>query len=216
MKITDIEFLASAFDLESCPATGLPEFAFVGRSNVGKSSLINLLTATKELAHTSSKPGKTQRMNFFRINGGWVLVDLPGYGYAKVSRQQQHEFNVQVSAYLTTRPNLKQVFSLVDSSIEPQGGDLSFMQWMQECGVPYSVVFTKTDRSSDSQVEENMEAFEAALEEWGLAPTGIFHCSAKSGKGRGPILHWIDQQLPKKKSKAKTKGKGVNLGWMKK
>ena len=124
MKVDTAQFVISAKDLEACPASSLPEFAFIGRSNVGKSSLINMLAAKKELAHTSSKPGKTQLINFFKINQAWHLVDLPGYGYAKLSKSKQQAFNRDISAYLTERTNLKHIFLLVDSQIEPQGGGL--------------------------------------------------------------------------------------------
>lgn len=196
------------------PASNLPEFAFVGRSNVGKSSLINALTDRKELAHTSGKPGKTQRINLFTINGTWALVDLPGYGYAKLSRKKQGEFNREVSAYLTERENLKQVMLLVDSQIEPQGGDLAFADWLQGCGVPYSIVFTKTDRGSESKAVNHSEQFLAELDAWELRPNQVFSSSAKTRKGRGQILQWIEQQLPKKMPKKK-KGPAINLNWMK-
>ena len=214
MKIESAKFIASAKDMEACPPSSLPEFAFVGRSNVGKSSLINMLTEKKELAHTSSKPGKTQLINFFKINDAWHLVDLPGYGYAKVSKSKQMDFNRDVSAYLTERENLKHVFLLVDSQIEPQGGDLAFAEWLQYCEVPYSIILTKTDRSSDSKVSNHAGLFEAELEAWQLKPTGIFRCSSKNKKGRGQILHWIDSQLPKKTKKKK--GSSINLSWMSK
>ena len=213
MKITSANLSASARSLEECPPSRLPEFAFIGRSNVGKSSLINTLTERKELAHTSSKPGKTQRINLFNINGAWTLVDLPGYGYAKLSREKQSEFNREVSAYLTQRENLQQVMLLVDSQIEPQGGDLSFAQWLQNCGVPYSIVFTKTDRSSAGKTAGQREQFLAELAVWELEPTKIFSCSAKTRRGRGELLQWIEQQLPKRAKKQK--GPAINLKWMK-
>lgn len=213
MKISSAKLRASAQRFEECPPSSLPEFAFIGRSNVGKSSLINALVDQKELAHTSGKPGKTQRINLFTVNDSWTLVDLPGYGYAKLSREKQNEFNREVSAYLTERENLKQVFLLVDSGIEPQDGDLAFAHWLQECAVPYSIVFTKTDRSSESKTSSHSQAFTTELEELGLKPTGIYSTSAKTKKGRGPILQWIDQQLPKKTKKKK--GPSINLGWMK-
>lgn len=199
--------------MEECPASDLPEFAFIGRSNVGKSSLINALTDRRELAHTSGKPGKTQRINLFTVNEAWTLVDLPGYGYAKLSRKKQGEFNREVSAYLTERENLKQVFLLIDSCIEPQGGDLAFADWLQDCGVPYSIVFTKTDRGSAGQTSGYQEQFRAELEAWGLEPAEVFGSSAKTGKGRGRILQWIERQLPKKVKKKK--GPAINLKWMK-
>lgn len=213
MKIESAKLRASLGGFEECPPSSLPEFAFIGRSNVGKSSLINALTERKELAHTSSKPGKTQRINLFTVNEAWTLVDLPGYGYAKLSRGKQDEFNREVSAYLTQRENLKQVMLLVDSQIEPQGGDFSFASWLQECGVPYSIVFTKTDRGSESKAVNHSEQFLAGLESWGLTPSMIFSSSAKTKKGRGQILHWVEQQIPKKPKKKK--GPAINLNWMK-
>lgn len=213
MKIESARLRASAQGLEDCPPSTLPEFAFIGRSNVGKSSLINALTERKELAHTSSKPGKTQRINLFTVNDSWTLVDLPGYGYAKLSRQKQGEFNREVSTYLAERENLKQVMLLIDSQIEPQGGDLSFAGWLQECDIPYSIVFTKIDRGSENKALNHSELFLAELSELGLEPTKIFSSSAKTKKGRGQILNWIDEQLPKKPKKKK--GPTINLNWMK-
>ena len=213
MKIESARMLATAQGLEECPPSTMPEFAFIGRSNVGKSSLINALTERRELAHTSSKPGRTQRINLFAVNESWTLVDLPGYGYAKLSRQKQGEFNREVSAYLTERENLKQVMLLIDSQIEPQGGDLSFAAWLQDCGVPYSIVFTKIDRSSETKTQNFSDQFITQLEAYELKPTKIFSTSAKTKKGRGQILQWIDQQLPKKPRKKK--GPTINLKWMK-
>lgn len=212
MKIESVELRASAQSLEECPPSNLPEFAFIGRSNVGKSSLINALVERKEMAHTSSKPGKTQRINLYNVNQAWTLVDLPGYGYAKLSKARQEEFNREVSAYLTERGNLKQVFLLIDSQIEPQGGDLSFASWLEECKVPYSIVFTKIDRNSGGKTAGQREQFLAALESWGLKPGQFFSCSAKTKLGRGQLLLWIEQQLPKEPKKKK--GPTLNLKWM--
>jgi len=212
MKITSAKLIASAQRYDECPGSKFPEFAFIGRSNVGKSSLINALTESKNLAHTSSKPGKTQRMNAFLINGNWTLVDLPGYGYAKLSKEKQEEFNREVSAYLTQRENLKQVFLLVDAQIEPQGGDLSFADWLQQCSRPYSIVFTKTDRAAEALVRDHIARFKAEMAALGLEPTRIFSTSAKTKSGRGSILQWIESQLPKKPRK---KGPAINLSWMK-
>lgn len=213
MKIESAKFRASAKGLEDCPPSNLPEFAFIGRSNVGKSSLVNMLTEKKELAHTSSKPGKTQRINLFTVNDAWTLADLPGYGYAKLSKEKQGDFNRDISAYLTERENLKHVFLLADSQIEPQGGDLAFADWLQQCEVPYSIIFTKTDRGSENKLANYSDQFIAELEAYELKPTNVYACSAKTKQGRGPILQWIDQQLPKK-AKKKT-GKKINLNWMK-
>jgi len=212
MKIRSAEHRADAAEFADCPPSAWPEFAFVGRSNVGKSSLINALTGRNELAHTSGKPGKTRLIHFFRVNGEWTLVDLPGYGYAKLSRGKQQAFNQEVSAYLTQRENLKQVFLLADSQLEPLDGDLSFANWLQESGVPYSLVLTKTDRNTQGKVERHLELFDEALADYGLKPTRVFRCSAKTGKGCGTILRWIDEQLPKKAGKRKSPA--VNLNWM--
>ncbi len=213
MKIDTAVFQASALDLEECPPSRLPEFAFVGRSNVGKSSLINMLTGKQELARTSSKPGKTQLINFFKINDAWNLVDLPGYGYAKLSKKKQEDFNLHVSGYLLGRENLKQIFVLVDSQLEPLDGDLAFIDWLQDCKLPYSVIFTKTDRGSNSTAKNHADQFVEELERLELKPNELFSCSSKTRKGRNEILQWIDKQLPKKSKKKK--GKQVNLGWMK-
>ncbi len=214
MKITSARFFGCAINLEDCPASVLPEFAFVGRSNVGKSSLVNMLAETQGLAKTSGTPGKTRLINFFRINEQWTLVDLPGYGFAKVSKAKQAEFNESVSGYLTGRENLKQVFALLDSQLEPLDTDLAFVDWLQQCGIPYSIIFTKTDRSADSKVQNHEAQLLQALEDYGLKPNQIFKCSAKTKRGRGSLINWIESQLPKKSKKKK--GKSIQLGWMKK
>lgn len=214
MKITSAQYAGCAADFEACPVSSLPEFAFVGRSNVGKSSLVNMLVDSKGLAKTSGTPGKTRLINFFKVNEQWTLVDLPGYGYAKVSKAAQAVFNEQVSGYLTGRENLKQVFALMDSQLEPLDTDLAFIDWMQKCEIPYSVILTKTDRSADAKVKNHETQLLQALEDYGLKPNQVFKCSAKTSRGRASILAWIDGQLPKKK---KTKGKKpIQLGWMKK
>ncbi|MFT4901406.1 MAG: GTP-binding protein [Lentimonas sp.] len=213
MKITSTAFRGSAKTLEACPVSWLPEFAFVGRSNVGKSSLINMLTSTKELAKTSSMPGKTKLINSFEINGTWHLVDLPGYGFAKISRDQQYEFNLNVSQYLTERENLKHIFALVDSRLTPQESDLAFVEWLYQCKLPFSLVFTKTDKSSDSLINNHTEQFLAALRSMGIDGLKSFNCSSKTSRGRNPILEFIDSHLPKK---VKSKAPKMSLGWMNK
>ncbi|MBC8190012.1 MAG: YihA family ribosome biogenesis GTP-binding protein [Puniceicoccaceae bacterium] len=213
MKIESARYIGCATDLESCPHSNLPEFAFVGRSNVGKSSLVNMLADVKGLAKTSGTPGKTKLINFFRINDRWTLVDLPGYGFAKVSRAKQSEFNESVSGYLNGRENLKQVFALLDSQLEPLDTDLAFIDWLQQCGIPYSIILTKTDRSADSKVINHEDQLIRALEDYGLNPNEIFKCSAKTKRGRGAVLNWVESQLPKA---TKKKGKSIQLGWMKK
>lgn len=215
MKITSAQYSGCAVDLEACPPSSLPEFAFVGRSNVGKSSLVNMLVSSKGLAKTSGTPGKTKLINFFRVNDQWTLVDLPGYGYARVSKAKQETFNEQVSGYLTGRENLKQVFALMDSQLEPLDTDLAFIDWLQKCDIPYSVILTKTDRSADAKVKNHESQLIEALEDYGLKPNEIFKCSAKTSRGRAAILGWIDGKLPKK-SKKKGGGKPIQLGWMKK
>jgi len=214
MKITSARFLGCAVDLEACPASSLPEFAFVGRSNVGKSSLVNMLAETQGLAKTSGTPGKTKLINFFRINEQWTLVDLPGYGFAKVSKAQQEAFNENVSGYLLGRENLKQVFALLDSQLEPLDTDLAFIDWLQQCEIPYSIILTKTDRSGDNKVTNHEDQLVQALEAYGLKPNQIFRCSAKTKRGRGAVINWIEGQLPKKSKKKKSKP--IQLGWMKK
>jgi|TARA_B110000438_G_C15819586_1_gene653714 GTP-binding protein len=215
MKIKTARFQTSVAAYDECPKASRPEFAFVGRSNVGKSSLINMLTNKKELAKTSGVPGKTQQINFFDIDARWHLVDLPGYGFAKVSKAQQEQFNIHVSAYLTQRETLNQVFALVDSRIEPQKNDYEFIAWLEECEVPYSIVFTKTDKSSEGQVQHHIGLFQEGLKERNLEPTMTFKCSAKTDRGRGPILNFIEGKLPKK-PKASKSVPTMNLSWMKK
>ena len=212
MKIETATFRTSARNLEACPASWLPEFAFVGRSNVGKSSLINMLTGKKDLAKTSSVPGKTQLINFFEINKRWNLVDLPGYGYAKLSKAKQNDFNINVSGYLAGRENLKHVFALVDSRREPLESDLAFIEWLNLCKLPASVVFTKVDKSSESLVENHVNQFLKQLDKWSLQLNKAFCSSAKNRTGRKEILQFIETLLPQK-----TKIKNpVSLGWMKK
>jgi GTP-binding protein len=213
MKIESARFIASAQDLQACPPSALPEFAFVGRSNVGKSSLINMLAEAKGLAKTSGTPGKTKLINFFRINERWTLVDLPGYGFAKVSKAQQAVFNETVSAFLNERENLKQVFALLDSRLEPLESDLAFIDWLEQCAIPYSIVLTKTDASSEGKVTNHEAQLVQALDDYGLKPNAIFRCSAKTKQGRGALLKWIEGQLPKRRPKQK--GKPIQLGWMK-
>ncbi|MEX2380764.1 MAG: ribosome biogenesis GTP-binding protein YihA/YsxC [Opitutales bacterium] len=212
MKIVSATFRCSAKALDDCPTSRLPEFAFVGRSNVGKSSLINMLAGKKELAKTSGKPGRTKLINFFEINEEWTLVDLPGYGYAQVSRTQQHEFNINVSAYLTQRENLKHVFALVDSHVEPQESDLAFIQWLHQQELPFSVLFTKIDKGSDRAANDASHEFLEELKAWGVEPGTFFSCSAKTAHGRGAILQFIKTHIPKKKKAERPK---ISLGWMK-
>lgn len=214
MKIQSARHVGCATDLESCPQSHLPEFAFVGRSNVGKSSLINTLADVKGLAKISSTPGKTKLIHFFRINDLWTLVDLPGYGFARLSKEKQAEFNSSVSQFLNERTNLKQVFALIDSQLEPLQTDLAFVDWLQECKIPFSIILTKTDRSAEYKVTNHEEKLIQALQDYGLRPTEIFKCSSKTKRGRGALLNWIEGQLPKVQKKKK--GKAIQLSWMQK
>ena len=214
MKIQSARHVGCATDLESCPQSHLPEFAFVGRSNVGKSSLINTLADVKGLAKISSTPGKTKLIHFFRINDLWTLVDLPGYGFAKLSKEKQAEFNSSVSQFLNERTNLKQVFALIDSQLEPLQTDLAFVDWLQECKIPFSIILTKIDRSAEYKIANHEEKLIQALQDYGLRPTEIFKCSSKTKRGRGALLNWIEGQLPMVQKKKK--GKAIQLSWMQK
>lgn len=191
MKIKTAEFETSAPDLRSCPGWNLPEFALIGRSNVGKSSLVNLLTGRRALAVASDIPGKTKLMNFFRINGNWALVDLPGYGYAKVATQDKHEFNRAVGDYLEKRRNLAGVFVLIDSRLEPQRIDLDFLRWLAECDVDFCLVFTKTDKHSAAQTRARIDAFLAVIADFLPEPPPVFTSSAVAKTGDKEILAHI-------------------------
>lgn len=195
MKINSAEFKVSAPNLRACPNWAWPEFAFIGRSNVGKSSLINQLTGRRDLAKVSGTPGKTQLMNFFLVNGAWSLVDLPGYGYAKVGREQRADFNEAVADYLAQRANLRRVFVLLDSRLPPQAIDLDFLQWLEGCTVAYAVVFTKTDKQSASQTRATIDAFKRAATAWRTEPPPILTSSAKTGNGRAELLATISAAL---------------------
>lgn len=210
MKIETALFRTSALNLDACPPSRLPEFAFVGRSNVGKSSLINMLCGKKELAKTSGVPGKTRLINFFEINKAWSLVDLPGYGYAKLSKVAQHEFNQNVSGYLTGRDALKHVFALIDSRLEPLDGDLAFIEWLHTCNLPTSIIFTKTDKSAAGTVHNHAKQFLQCLDEWQIKVTQSFTCSAKTRSGRNEILQFINRLLPKQPRQSQR----ISLGWM--
>lgn len=195
MKIKSAEFQMSAPDLSGCPKSGLPEFAFIGRSNVGKSSLINMLTEKRDLAKASVTPGKTQLINFFVINGSWCLVDLPGYGYAKTSKKDRSEFNRSVAEYLENRTNIACVFVLIDSRLPPQPIDLQFLAWLAEGQMPFVLVFTKTDKLSSSQAEAHIAQFKRTLlEQWEELPLS-FATSAVTKQGRSEILRFIEGTL---------------------
>lgn len=195
MRINQAAFLLSAPDLATCPATDRPEFAFIGRSNVGKSSLINLLTGRKDLAKVSATPGKTKLINFFAINAGWHLVDLPGYGYAKVAQRHRNEFSQAIAEYLSQRENLRHTFVLIDSRLEPQRIDLEFLTWLAGVGIPFSLVFTKADKLKPKELRKNADVFrQALLDACGAAPLS-FVTSSKDRVGRGDILGHIGDAL---------------------
>ena len=186
------EFLQSASRTDECPTLKVPEYAFIGRSNVGKSSLINMLANHQGLAKTSGKPGKTQLINLFKMDdGAWSLVDLPGYGYAKVSKVAREGFSKMISHYLRNRPNLVNVFVLVDGRLEPQKIDLEFIRSLGQWGIPFSLVYTKLDKLSSSAFGKNQAAMKRALlKDWENLPP-MFLTSATTGLGRTEILRYI-------------------------
>lgn len=195
MQIKSAEFTISNTEVSKCPLDGKPEFAFIGRSNVGKSSLINMLTSKKGLAKTSGTPGKTQLINHFLINDHWYLVDLPGYGYAKVSRTQRSSFERFIADYLTKRETLYNIFVLLDARLEPQKIDLEFMNWCGEKGLPFSMVFTKIDKLSSTALQKNLAKYKKEmLKVWAELPP-VFTTSAQSGFGKEPLLNYIEQIL---------------------
>lgn len=193
MKITSARFHVSAPDLAACPNWNRPEFAVIGRSNVGKSSLINLLARRKDLARVSNVPGKTQLINFYILNESWALVDLPGYGYAKVSEHRRLDFNAAVADFLAQRPNLRQVYVLIDVRLPPQPIDLEFLRWLEGKGTPYTLVFTKADKQSATRNATSIQAFQNTF---GVtrAPAHIVS-SSETGAGRDQLLASITREL---------------------
>lgn len=193
MNVKKAVFVVSNTDYRKCPSDGLPEYAFIGRSNVGKSSLINMLTGFKGLAKTSERPGKTQLINHFLINDKWYLVDLPGYGYARVSKTSRTEWQKMINAYLINRESLINTFVLVDSRIPPKQIDLDFISFLGRNGVPLAVVFTKVDKQSQSEVARNIKNFKKVLaEEWEDLPR-MFMTSSMTGYGKDQLLNYIDE-----------------------
>ncbi len=193
MQITSAEFVVSNSDVSKCPTERLPEYAFIGRSNVGKSSLINSLTGNKNLAKTSSRPGKTQLINHFKINLNWFLVDLPGYGYARVSKSAKQVFQQFITDYFNTREQLVCAFVLIDIRHEPQKIDLEFMAWMAENGVPFCIVFTKADKLGKSKVQSHVADYRKKMlaGEWEEMPP-FFITSSLEGTGKADLLNYID------------------------
>ncbi len=193
MKISSAKFVISNTDVRKCPSEPYPEYAFIGRSNVGKSSLINMLTGHKNLAKTSGKPGKTQLINHFLINENWYLVDLPGYGYAKVSKDKRKTFQKFIKDYFNKRMQLACSFVLIDSRHEPQKIDLEFMEFLGENGIPFCIVFTKTDKLSKTTLEKNLTHYKKVmLESWEEMPN-TFLTSSVNSSGKEEILSFIEQ-----------------------
>ncbi|MBM3403493.1 MAG: YihA family ribosome biogenesis GTP-binding protein [Bacteroidetes bacterium] len=193
MIVQSATFIKSIGNISACPETGFPEYAFIGRSNVGKSSLINLLTTRKDLAKISSTPGKTKLINYFLINDQWYLVDLPGYGYARLDKKQRQQLTGMINHYLLSSKNLVCVFLLVDVRLEPQKQDLFMMEWMATNQIPFVIAYTKCDKLSRGQLSKNLEVYRKHLEpEWEEIPT-CFLTSAVSHIGKEEILDYIDQ-----------------------
>ena len=193
--IKKASFVISNTDYKKCPAPIMPEFAFIGRSNVGKSSLVNMLTNHKSLAKTSGKPGKTQLINHFLINDNWYLVDLPGYGFAKVSKSIQANWEKMISDYLLNRENLVAVCVLIDSRLEPQKIDLEFITWCGEKEIPFVLIFTKSDKQSKTQTLANTRKFmDACLEIFGDEPQ-YYITSATTGQGKEDFLKFITEEV---------------------
>jgi len=192
MKITSAEFVISNSDVAKCPKNSLPEYAFIGRSNVGKSSLINMLTSRKSLAKTSGRPGKTQLINHFIINKSWYLVDLPGYGYARVSKSAKKTFQKFITNYFGKRKQLISAFVLVDIRHKPQPIDLEFIHWLGENRIPFSIIFTKADKLKPKAIDKHVEDYKAViLETWEEMPN-YFVTSASKNIGKDEVLEYIE------------------------
>ena len=196
MHIASAIFECSAPDLDSCPDESLPEFAFIGRSNVGKSSLLNLLSGKPDLARVSPTPGFTKLINFFTMNQTWRLVDLPGYGFAAGARKARFKFHQAVDDYLKHRTNLACVFALLDSGLPPQEIDVEFVAWLARNSVPFVLVFTKTDKVPPAMLQANLAAFTDRISEWFAKLPAIFTCSALAKRGREELLGAIDEVMP--------------------
>jgi GTP-binding protein len=194
MKIKSADFVISNSDVAKCPKETLPEYAFIGRSNVGKSSLINMLTDRKHLAKTSGRPGKTQLINHFKINDHWFLVDLPGYGYARVSKKEKRTFQKYITNYFLERKQLLCSFVLVDIRHEPQNIDMEFMEWLGTNGIPFCIVFTKADKLKPAVIEKNVAAYLQKLTDtaWEEAPQHFITSSSKK-IGREEVLNFIEK-----------------------
>ncbi len=197
MKITTATFHTSSAGVDDCPPSELAEFAFIGRSNVGKSSLLNMLCNQKGLAKVSQKPGHTRLINFFVVNKEWTLVDLPGYGYAKAPKAERYRFNDFVADYIESREELSHVFVLIDSRHSPMKIDLGFVSWLVEIGVPFSLIFTKSDKLKKGKIEANRKAFLDAMKEFSEGDPPTFITSAINNDGRNDVLRFIGEKLRK-------------------
>ena len=193
MDIKTSKFVISNSKVEDCPNSPLPEYAFIGRSNVGKSSLINMLTGRKKLAKVSGKPGKTRLINHFLINENWHLVDLPGYGYAKVSKKEKKVFQKFITDYFKKRKQLVNAFVLVDSRHEPQKIDLEFMVWLGENGIPFSIIFTKIDKLKPQALEKNIAHYKSVLMGYWEELMPMFLTSSSNNSGRDDVLNYIGE-----------------------
>ncbi|MEY4931357.1 MAG: hypothetical protein RI909_2081 [Bacteroidota bacterium] len=197
MEITSAEFIISNTQVSKCPTPDKPEFAFIGRSNVGKSSLINMLTERKNLAKTSSTPGKTQTINHFLINKSWYLVDLPGYGYATVSKTTKEGWSQMIESYFKQRENVFCTFILIDSRLDPQKKDIDFINWLGGMGIPIALVFTKIDKIKQSELARSRKKFETRLLlDWEELPP-LFITSAEKKTGRNHLLEFIEDAIKK-------------------
>jgi GTP-binding protein len=193
MIIKSATFICSNTKVSMLPVANMPEYAFIGRSNVGKSSLINMLVSQHGLAKTSQRPGKTQLINHFLINEKWYIVDLPGYGYAKVSKSSREKWEKFIRSYITKRESLQCVFVLIDSRLEPQKIDLEFCCWMGEIQIPFALVFTKADKQSTVKTDQNVAAFKKALHGWFEEIPPYFITSAEKGLGRDKVLDFVEE-----------------------
>ena len=193
MKIKSVSFVKSSQKWQDCPEPNLPEYAFIGRSNVGKSSLINALMNQKDLAKTSQTPGKTQLINHFKIDDRWFLVDLPGYGYARVSKTTKQVFQRFITDYFEQREQLVSAFVLVDIRHEPQKIDVEFMQWLGERAIPFAIIFTKVDKLKPQAIERNVAAYKEALLEWWEEFPPYFVTSAQNKTGKEELTQYIEQ-----------------------